>query len=385
MHFTTLPAHKSDRKTGQRQDRVSMDELLRTHLASDGTVTYSGRAYAAVKLAMGSDAYSDEDRADAAAQIVTDVLADLPDRTRRMPMDRVQTIRATDSAAVLDMLRWIETAERDAPLHDGGAMVPADRVSVTRLYNRACHLRRTIDRQHNRDDIYAAELAARAFDLGIMPSEDPETVGTALGARKVALSMLDAIGCRPLRKGDAPIFTLAYAAARATAGLESDQIARELHLNPAAYRKHLSRAPSRIPAAPLKDRTGDWHGMHRSAWADALLMPEGGSERPRVEGLPDSNGVRSAMGKNGETARFPNVPAERQRIGVAPVEQRATRPTRKPWLGVPVAKRRNADWANGLPARSQSRLAAAATVSRKRVEAKTDMQRLADRASVGIR
>lgn len=363
MHFTTLPASPVDRRSA---GFIPVSEL-------------PSRAAAATRMAMGSDAYSDENRADVAAEIVAAVLAELPgDATRRAPMDRVQVKHGRPA----DVLRWIDRAELDAPKVGTGDFIAASAAATIRLYNRACTLRRSVDRQRERDAQDAAERAASAFSAAPITGPDAETVGTPLGARRAAMALLDDIGLRPLRKGDAPIFTLAYASFRATAGLESREIAAELGITFGTLRNHLSAAAGKIPAAPHKDRTGETYGRPRAAWVDALALPEGGTERPRVAPMPESNGVRTGMGKDGETAAFPNVAADRQRIRAGEVAASVGAADRQRWDTLPAHERETAAWAKSLPARSASRLAAAAVITRKRADAKSDVQREADRASI---
>ncbi len=390
--------HISDRRSVETDDYrrylagadVPVAELLATHLADDGAVTYSGRAYAAVKMAMGSDAYSDEDRADAAAEIVAKLLADNPgERIRTAPMERVQPLRpyavACYCAALYDGAE-LPAALRPSPSADAWR-VPSHLASVTRLFHLACHLRRTLDRNRVRDAEDCAQRAADSFTTAgpeVIAQDTRETVGTPDGAHRVAMDMLAMIGMRPLRRPDRPVYSLAYAAARASAGLESGEIAEELGVSYGTLRNHLSAAHRVFcPVEVAKGwRAPECHTQRDYAAALAIL-DSGGAERPRVAPMPESNGIRSAM-KDGQTAAFPNVSADRARILAAPLRESRTRPTRKPWDTVAVGKRRGAAWTRSMPARSQSRLAAAATHSRRKTAAKTDAQRSADRKAAGI-
>ncbi len=386
LPFTHNGAHRADRRDSRdvwtREDLIDPAELLRT-TTTGSAVTYYGRAYSAVCMAMGSDTYTDEERQDAAAEVVARLLAEVTPPARRAPMDPVMIRRATDSAMVADMLRWIDSAEDNAPRVDA-AFIPAHLAANIRLYNVACHLRRTIDRNRKRDAIDAAERGAASL-TGRTTREDPDAAlcASPAGARRVALSTLAMLGYRgegavwgaadgatahPLRKRDAAAFTLAYNAARSAGGAESDAVAEELGITPSAYRKHLSRAAAtmRLAGSP-------------AAYAKALAMPDGGEEHPRVEGLPDSMGRRILPGDT-----FPNVPTERATVPTIPASTRKGRATRKPWHTVERDRRQTADWTRDLPSRTHSRLAAAAVIARKRSAVKSPEVRHADRSAIGM-
>lgn len=366
----TLPADKTDRRsTGY----VPVSEL-------------PSRCTAAVRLAMGSDSYSDAHREDVAAELVARTVADAGTHGATC------TLCSGPAAWRLP----VRTAGRTFHLHrcgrHGGTgrgwrpvirredAVPADLCSVTRLYHLALTLRRSLDRAMARDAAEAAEAAERAPLEAHREGEGAEVRSTPHGARRAALDMLrnsGLVGERLPLPGaratspHAPLWTLAYTAARAAAGLESEEIAAELDLDPAAHRKALSRAAADLRKVPGAQR----------AWAEALCILPGGisGKGHTATRLPESFGVRTAPGHT-----LPNTAEDRATVAVSPLHCTATRATRTPWHELPVNRRRTADWTAALPARSSSRLAAAAVITRKRAAAKSNTQRKADRAAAGI-
>lgn len=351
--------------SGKPAAPATTDLLPTTALARCGELPR--RAVAAARLAMPDrKVYSEEDVCEVASEIVARLLREASPAAMAVPMDRVQVQRARDSSERTDLLRWLQTAERDAPRRADAVALDPERCEVRKLYNTAVVLRRSIDRDRNRDAQAAGETAASTAFRPQITTPDPETCRTPDGAAHVALAMLESAGCRPLRKGDAPLYSLAYSAARASAGLESGEIAEELALSPAAQRQHLSRASAKLRKGP--------HAPHD--WAHALALPDGGTERAHAAPLPDSNGARLRPGDV-----FPNASAERRTAPLAQVhERRMAGPHRPPW----TPGQTGAGWTNGLPAGSRSRLAAQASRQRDRAQAKPDAKRAADRTAAGL-
>lgn len=134
-------------------------------------------------------------------------------------------------------------------------------------------------------------------------------------AAAIALDMLDGLGLGYCSPADAPLFTLAYSCARfptlyaLDVAQPGEQMADELGLTHDNYKQHMSRARKRIPSvahkhegdvsrggarpAPAADGSGPLlirpkakhapragrRGGLRAAYADALLLPEGGIAR----------------------------------------------------------------------------------------------------------
>lgn len=418
------PASTVDRRSA---GYVPVSEL---HAVTYGTdrngstvVVTTGRAMAAVKLAMGSDSYTDAEREDTAAELTARTVTDAAAMRRRChcggPAQWRHTVTDDYGTAVEVTTCTLHRATVARPVLHREDAIPADLCSVTRLYHLACTLRRSIDRDRARDAADAARRAETADLEAHSPVAPDWDAHTPHGARRTALEMLSNAGVigdtgrripgprnappmgrphgtprevlafidaamagrllkplplRPARvepKIPAPLWTLAYTVARsATGGLESREIAAELDLTFSAYRQHLSRAATLLAKTP---------GAQRD-WAEALAILPGGIGKSHATPLPESMGVRSAPGHT-----FPNTDAERRTVPATPLTETRTRATRKAWHTVPVGRRQTADWAVGLPPRSASRLAAAATVSRKRTETAPDTLRIHRRTEAGIR
>lgn len=314
------------------------------------------RCTAAARLAMTAEQWQPEDRAEAAAAVAAAYFTG----DWRMPTCTVCRHAAEHRAAVTDDYGTVVYGAPRCIAHRGtdyrrivGSVAPLPTFAA--LYGAACNVRRTIARQRARDAVHAAELAARDAFTPSLPDDAPEVRGTPWGARRAALDMLRALGLderTACRKGG-PLWTAAYAAARAAAGLESDAIAAELELTAAQYRQHLSRAAGRVPSAAC---------LPLSAHAAAL-------------GMEDTT---------------PGVKATKTRERSADLAQDwRTRPDDAAPVAVtldaaPVLPATLPDWTNGLPYATAARLARAAAIRRARGQAKTDEQRSTDRLAAGL-
>lgn len=150
----------------------------------------------------------------------------------------------------------------------------------SKLVSRAYDLRKAYDRRR------AYENAAAPVEFDAFQEDAYENAGRTHGvtmrqARRMALAMLDDLGYRPLRRGDLPLYVLAYSSARyatlhglgyrangehGDAPTIGEQLAGELDLKPAAYRKALQRAVERMPRTELPARADDdeWPYVHRT-------------------------------------------------------------------------------------------------------------------------
>jgi hypothetical protein len=233
-------------------------------------VELHSRAQAAASLAMRGQRYDLEDRRDCAAEITAQVYAWAKDAGKIGSARIISRPSSVNGGAPVSYSKRSPQKSLDTAAVGGiTETVPGDRASFTYLYGLARTVRRAIDRDRDRDLADATERAATggfiAAALGELP--DPAaTVGTPDRAASAAREIVRALIGVP-KAGDAPIFTLAYSAARASAGLQSPEIARELDLTPAAHRQHLTRAAKRLRSG------GDWSAAD---FADALEMPEGG-------------------------------------------------------------------------------------------------------------
>jgi hypothetical protein len=184
------------------------------------------------------------------------------------------------------------------PLTGDVPYYPAARFRVSRLMGDVTNWRE-VQENRKRGEIAAAEVTERRENMRSHAAPEsaeflPDALrGTALAARRFAVSACIALG---VDAGWGPHLIAAYTAARSIDGLESAEIAAELELTPAAYRKALSRAHSAHtyrtaarsdanPAARMfRKALKDDHArpVHlalkddRSAYAAALYVPTGG-------------------------------------------------------------------------------------------------------------
>jgi hypothetical protein len=321
------PAAPAPMRTVALADRRTLRPSLRR---LDGHLTAAdvlSRAHAAARLVLRTSRYSPEDRADVAADIVAKVWTDHPDPR--------------------------------------AATVPADRVTFTRLTYYAANLRRSLDRERDADRTDRAELAASGESgefVAHVPAEAPDTRSTPEGSARFALDALAALGL----PADGVYRTAAYMAARAAAGWDSATAARELGISPETLRQHVSRLPGRVPSA------GD---AYRPMGAHADDTPAAARDRiaAHAEALATGDHTRPARTRTPALATAPRGDGG-QLPDPAPVTvRRMAGRTRSPWDG-----RRRASWTAGLDARTSARLAAAARMSRDRVNA-LDADTLADR------
>lgn len=253
-------------------------------------------AHAAAKLGLNPDGgfWSWSDVEECAAHIFT-AMAETAD-TVTAPVKLRTLTAATHAVRPTKYNRAPKRAVLD-PLTGEAPYYPAARVTVSRFMGDVTNWR---EREENRkrgeiaaDGARSRRESFRSVELESDESRRDRLAGTAIGARRAAVDMLAALGL-PTEWG--PHFTAAYTAARSADGLDRTDIAAELDMSPAAYRKHLSRAAgdhsypvtARRAADPagrmfrreLKDSSGRpvklavrWD---RSAYAAALAVPDGG-------------------------------------------------------------------------------------------------------------
>ena len=307
----------------RRARMVSAADLLRT-------------CRAAAKLSLQGDAWSAEDRADLSAHLVGVVWQRA---AKHAPQGWHPPMRL--------------------PRAIGFDYVPANLCGLDFLVKRGANWREARESERERDSIEAAARAALEFSPAVETGETAELRGTPYGARRTALEMLRNAGLLSW-SGESPagpMWTLAYSAARAAAGLESDAIATELELTPAQYRQHLSRAAKRVRYGNMPQ------------WYEALAVL-----------APDA--LQHAA---------PLEPSERYRPdSFAPVECRTDKRLQ------PRAKL--AQWAaprtvqlgsvkrriDPLPHTTHARLAKATDMRRKRASAKSADERRASRLAAGL-
>jgi hypothetical protein len=272
------------------------------------------RCAGAIRLAFKSKEYGNDVRDHARAELVMLVWERMPKdilygASRRMRTSLVGgkvTYSKKRAAKSKDALDGMVTR----------AAFPREYVpSFKRLTLEAYNLRRAYDQRR----AYEAAAAPVEFDA-TMPDayEGGRTHDVTMRqARRMALDLLDGLGYRPLRKGDLPLYALAYTAARYNTlhglGYRANgehgegltigaQIADELGMTPAYYRKSLQRAVERMPR------------FRRYAYAVAL-------------DLADSGGIALKPSRSRTVAsdleRKPRVKPERE----APVSTRSQAPS----------------------------------------------------------
>lgn len=197
MLFTTRPP-----RTAETAGLAPAREPKRRGAAPVPVSELPRRAAAAAAMAMGNrKVYTDQDRADCAAELVAATLAAHPGARcdcgapPRWHRRVVEIPRPVETGHYCDRHR----APGDRPLLDWDGAVPAAAAEVTRLFYLACNLRRSLDRQRDRDAQTAAETAATTGFVP-PPAEDSAALAEATagpaGARAAALAALAAIGIR---------------------------------------------------------------------------------------------------------------------------------------------------------------------------------------------
>lgn len=269
---------------------------------------------AAAKLAMQGETYSYDDREDCAMDLLSLILE-----------------RAKLEAENIDP-EWL----------------PANLCGIDFLTRRALNVRRKMEGENGRTE-RAKEDARSGFYVVDTPDE---LRGSWQSAATAANRMLRSAGVPAT--GDA--WTAAYASARANAGLESREIAEELGMSFAAYRKGLSRGARKLSERGSME---DW------SWALGTL-DAGGSEHPSTDDLPESE--RIAPGH-----RVPNVKGSTLPLGdITPKRTRTrTRDSLAAWARPTVSSA----WPmhrvviDPLPPRTRARLDKAARMRRARATA----------------
>jgi hypothetical protein len=308
-------------------DWVPVEDLLRVTMrrtdSGELVPVYGGRCAAAARQAFRGKQYSDTDREEAAVSVLAAVLLKAADHF---------TPRHGSPAAVL---RWIGWAERHGAALADVEIVPADVCRFSFLYQTACSRRRTIDRDRERDAAAALDRAAdgEGFRPMRLPGESEEVRRTPWGARSCAVDMLRSLGMLGTAVDAGPVWSTAYAAARAAAGLESAEIADELEISPATLRQHLSRCAGRIPSVSYGTSYG-----HAAAlgMVDATRPARKGDARHAADIGERAHGWRDAPDAAAPVA----------------IREGESRPAPAP------------DWAADLPAATRARLDNAVRVKR---------------------
>ncbi len=152
---------------------------------------------AAAGMAMKRDAYSDQERHDAAQEIVTRLLEKYPGRRCYCGGPSEYTVPVTDG----DTVRcWRHRTYPSRPIIRRDGILPADMCNVTRLYYMALDVRRSVEHQRKVDATHEALNAGADLDGGQVVTDPAdaarELIATPAGARRVALDMLADAGLR---------------------------------------------------------------------------------------------------------------------------------------------------------------------------------------------
>ncbi len=346
-------------------ERITLDEI-------------ESRCASATRLAFKGDRYGTEAIEEAEARLIMSVWEGIP-RHAWTTAQRDHKVRTSlrGEAVVYAGRNGAKSLDANR-LEMRRTAVPAFLVPHwSDLYGRACNLRRAYDRWH------ATQLAAQGCELDaerITTNREGNRaqLRTTAQAHRDALSMLDALGLRPLRKGDGNLYALAYTAARwptlfaldvATPG---EVIAEELSMTHKGYRDALSRAAKRVPSIQAHAEQGPaWLALSetdrrkrgiRPLYADALGLPIGGvalkpSRSRTMAATANDTGWRDAQPTDAPLGDA--TPSEEHRAAaalagcvlIAACTRYGLRPTRAP------------QWAKGLNANQRARLAKAAALS----------------------
>jgi len=383
--FTPTP-HKDRRKADPLAYLLPSDMLRAEVRPSDvdgkSVTVWRGTAMAAARLSLRGAQWSEDDRVECAGAVVAHLAG---------------TLHAERHGRPLDVLRWIDHAER-FPLtaRRREDAIPARDASMSRLMGLAANWRRGEERRRDRDQ--RAEDARRLSEsftpLGGDQEEDGATVERngwtvrhaeplhaepmakpsngrpsevlayvarmeairdriALGGpRQRAASMLRALGLPAMGAS----YVGAYAAAVSSGGVSGDELAAALGASRKTAEKRARRALDSIPSAaclPYLDH------------ADMLGVTA--EEYRPAHGLSVEGDWREHDREDACTCRPGKDPANGRAVDAAPLEcpqhaiRRLTIRKRAQWNG-----RKSAAWTDGLPEATRKRLAAAAAISRGR-------------------
>lgn len=274
-------------KTAAAKRRAAVEYLPASEVQS--------RCSAAARMVARGAEWSPEDRADIAAEVFCKVWRKAKEspHSEAPGISSVPTMHLPSSVAhgpAVAYSKYSAQKSKDTVTLSAGRVeaMRADLCAWSYLLGLAATERRSMERERERDfqeSMRAAEVAPDFSPFIAAPSAD--VAGNPVQARRSAVEMLRALGMlEPIKRHGrtvlaaprGPVWTLAYAAARAVestsadgerGGLDRETVARELELSADACKKHLQRAAAQIPA-------GKSGHLSRSAWAEALYMPEGG-------------------------------------------------------------------------------------------------------------
>lgn len=313
------------------------------------------RCYAAARLAMMGSSYGPDDRMDCASRLLVDVWGSLMEAETALYSLRRRVPTSLQGDGVSYSAKSRQKSKDDAP--DVWAEIPAIRVSdaptFSTLMGRAANLRRSLDRDRNRDAEDAAQRAAVEAFLPYLPDAEPEVRSTSDAAHRLAAEMAEALGLAFAH----PVYVATYTAARSASGEASDVIAEELSMSGATYRQSLKRGRDRIAK----------HYASILELSSALYVPEGGHALK-----PSASRMKTAsIGDRADGWRD-----SQRSYGIAPVRTRTT--------SIPSLPCKPAAWTGGLGTTTRTRLTHAARRQAETRLSKPAAQRMADRLAAGV-
>lgn len=292
--------------------------------AGDPMADLTSRCKAAAKLNLRGDKYSDADRDDCAAKVLSDVLT----RDESAPVcpcggpAEYRVVMTGPAARMLPPMALCIRHARTAP--KARRILPreyvASEVAFGTLSGMASNYRRSIDRDRKRD-----RAKGQAEAIGFVPDVAHTVINgdsgrlrfqTADQSARHAREMLAALGCRPLRKGDLNAYVLAYVAARSSTLLALDvkspaaHAGAEIGLTEQQVKDATRRAAKRIvppgrkvPQSPSVDsKSGARVGRNpaRIEWSETLHLPDTSraikSSKSRTESADLADSLNGTMG-----------------------------------------------------------------------------------------
>jgi hypothetical protein len=385
-----------------------------------GQMDVIGRAFAAAAKVLNGDAWGYQRKVDCAADIVARVMELRPaDNCRKCGAPRayrvtirpnvpgIYTGRAVARKVPMCLAHGRAYPERRPVMPDERDTIARRHVSMFRLEGMAKNWRDSHLAAQARDLQVAAD--ATTITMESYPSTSRPT-GTPYRAADAAADILDTLGVDPT--ADA-LFNVAYAAARESDGLSTDEIAAELDVKPGTLRQHLNRFAGKVPSAAVYSPRVHAEALHVDLYwelpraKDATALPSNfDAQNKRAD---ESSGKIERTGKGGRRVtgsarwmsartnggtrlnpgdRTPNVREDRPEALVPDAPVRVPGPVmqdggylsaREHWTGDTCAQ-----WAERLTPNTAARLASKARDQRTRAARLTDLDRNERRAAVGL-
>lgn len=390
---------------------ITFSTVPLTEVTGDAMTDLLSRCRAAARLNMRGDNYSDAERDDCTAKVLSDVLTHREAAPRcycggpaasrfRQTGPAAGMIPDTYGPVCVRHARTVPAARRILPRE-----YQVSEVSFTTLSGMASNYRRTIDRDRKREKDESkrnAESVRFSPDLAsVVIDGDSGRLRflTADQSATLAREMLDAVGVRPLRKGDLNAYVLAYVAARASTLLALDvpnpaeRAGAEIGLTEQQVKDATRRAGKRIvpPGRPVpsspKVGTGKAARIGRNParieWTDLLHLPDTSRAVKASKSRTDSAniGERAAGWRTAPDVDAPIVETAIPAADVAPTDVAQ-------WVAAPPMP--SADdpgqtiRPRSIPRGTALRMQRATTLRHQQRATRTDQERTEARLSVGL-